>query len=351
MPILTHLTDPSGGTYELHDLRVDKLNKYIYHKCSGAADTPKGIKWTPSGGSQITGTLTAAAGDYDPDSPGYKAGGTESCIFLVYSPNDKSDDIYDEYITVKNSSGGTITYSWERMGSTDIKIDGLSGSYTPAGSVSQPTFSGTAATIKVPTISGGTVSQPTFSGTAVTLTSKGTPSGTVSKPTFSGTAATIKVGGTPSGTVSQPTFSGTAATIKATGTPQLNASTVNVPKETYSVSGTTLTISTTNVALVTSVSGAATTFQAVHTPGGTVSQPTFSGAAATYQGAYTPAGGVSQPTFSGAEMSSTIAYTPAGTVSKPTFSPTASTSSVAYTPAGTVSKPTFSGTAATITVH
>ena len=193
MPVLDHLTLPSGSTYEIHDKRVDKLNKYIYHKCAAAADTPQGVKWTPSGGSQITGTLVAAEGDYDPDSPGYKAGGTESCIFLVYSPNDNGDDTYDEYITVKNISGSTVTYSWERMGSTSIKIDGLKGAYTPQGSVSQPTFSGTPATLKGGITPGCTVGQPTFSGTAATISSKGTPSGTVSQPTFSGTEATITV--------------------------------------------------------------------------------------------------------------------------------------------------------------
>jgi hypothetical protein len=48
--------------------------------------------------------------------------------------------------------------------------------------------------------------------------SAGTPFGTVSQPTFSGTLATL------TGTVSQPTFSGTLATltgtVSATGTPQ-----------------------------------------------------------------------------------------------------------------------------------
>ena len=190
---LDHLTLPSGSSYELHDKRVDNLNKFIYHKCTSAADTPQGVKWTPAGGTEITGTLVAAAGDYDPDSPGYIAGGTESCIFLVYSPNDDNKDIYDEYITVKNINGQTVTYSWEEMGSTDIHLDGLSGAYTPAGSVSQPTFSGTAVTLKGGITPGGSVSQPTFSGTPATISAKGTPVGTVSAPTFTGTAHTHSI--------------------------------------------------------------------------------------------------------------------------------------------------------------
>jgi hypothetical protein len=135
--------------------------------------------------------------------------------------------------------------------------DNASASYTPAGTVSQPTFSGSELTSNGSYTPAGTVSnvavgsktikqfktqgsltsfavsngileitdgvlptgedvsvgdgsvttQPTFSGTAATISVKGTPAGTVSQPTFSGTPVT------PAGTVSQPTFSGTAATI------------------------------------------------------------------------------------------------------------------------------------------
>ena len=66
---------------------------------------------------------------------------------------------------------------------------------------SQGSFSGTVATVSVKGTPAGTVSQPTFSGTEVT------PAGTVSQPTFSGTEVT------PAGTVSQPTFSGTQGTV------------------------------------------------------------------------------------------------------------------------------------------
>lgn len=143
--------------------------------------------------------------------------------------------------------------------------DKVSASYTPAGTVSKPTFSGSemtstgsytpagnitevavgTKTIKqfktqgsMPTFnvqnhrliigdgelptgedvnvgSGSVTTQPTFSGTAATISVKGTPAGTVSQPTFSGTAATLSVKGTPAGEVSQPTFSGTPATIES----------------------------------------------------------------------------------------------------------------------------------------
>ena len=76
----------------------------------------------------------------------------------------------------------------------------------PEGTVSAPSFSGTAATITAK----GTVSAPTFSGTQATITAEGT----VDAPTFSGTQATI----TAKGTVSTPSFSGTTTTITAKGT-------------------------------------------------------------------------------------------------------------------------------------
>lgn len=86
---------------------------------------------------------------------------------------------------------------------------------------SQLTFTGTAATI---TSTGsytpaGTVSQPTFTGTGKRLVLQDyTPAGTNSAPAFTGTAATITSTGsyTPVGTVSQPTFTGSAV---STGTP------------------------------------------------------------------------------------------------------------------------------------
>ena len=86
-------------------------------------------------------------------------------------------------------------------------------------SVTLPSFSSQTV---VDDIDSATSSQPSFTGTGVdlefsgsTLTSTGTytPSGEVSQPTFSGAEASISVSGTPEGTVSQPTFSGTSKTV------------------------------------------------------------------------------------------------------------------------------------------
>lgn len=121
----------------------------------------------------------------------------------------------------------------------------------------------------------GTVSQPTFTGSAL-----GTHAHSVG--TYANTAASA---GTPSGTVSQPTF---------TGNPVAAASTTSPPKL---VTGNT----STGVTPVTTATG-------------TVSQPTFTGNALTNHNhtfggsseavsAGTPSGTVSQPTFTGSATS------------------------------------------------
>ena len=57
--------------------------------------------------------------------------------------------------------------------------------YTPAGTVSQPTFTGEEATISVSGTASGTVSKPTFTGTKVQLSGTTTASGSVTLPTIS----------------------------------------------------------------------------------------------------------------------------------------------------------------------
>ena len=63
----------------------------------------------------------------------------------------------------------------------------------------------------------GSVSQPTFTGTADSASSAYVPSGIISTPYFTGTAGTATATYTPAGSVSQPTFTGTSETITTTG--------------------------------------------------------------------------------------------------------------------------------------
>lgn len=175
---------------------------------------------------------------------------------------------------------------------------------------------------------GGTVSQPTFNGTSATITTKGTPSGTVSQPSFTGNATTITTVGTPAGTVSTPTITVTPSTttvnsITAVGTLPtctLPVFTANVTNENLaldwssgSFSQGTLPTKGSDTTVATGISSAVST------------QPTFTGSELSSTATYTPGGTVSQPTFSGNQLSSTASYTPAGTVSQPSFTGNAST--------------------------
>ena len=249
MPEISKITLPSGVSYDIKDATartaIENLQNTENVLSTNAATTPSGVTWN-SNGNTITGTLAASSG-------------TIKKIYLVPVANDDTKNNYREYLTVKNGAA----YSWEMIGTTETSLSGLgalaykdsaTGQYTPEGSVSQPTFSGSELTstgsytpsgsVAAPVISvsvaGSTDSVysitnlgtlPSFSATVndevLTLsytvgalpsrTSKtvktGDPTYAATSPAFSGTAATVTVKGTPSGTVSQPSFSGTQKTV------------------------------------------------------------------------------------------------------------------------------------------
>ncbi len=212
----------------------------------------------------------------------------------------------------------------------DVGTSGGSNTITPAGTVSQPTFSGNAlaghvhtftgsllathlhgvgtyvngtvnftptGTIAwpagVPTFTGGagTVPAQTFTGNSVTssLVSGGTPAGTISAlttgadssttggvakaiaqtPTFTGSAlATHSHTTTATGTNSTASFTPTGTIAWPAGVPTLTGTQTAVPAETISGSSAAITAGT-PAGTLDSVSGG--------TPAGTVSQPTFTG--------------------------------------------------------------------------
>lgn len=117
--------------------------------------------------------------------------------------------------------------------------DSATGSFTPVGTVSQPTFAGSSTTstgtftpegsinVEMNTTTVNSItdvgSLPTFTVSNENLTigagslpTKGantTVATTVKTKTFTGTEGSVSVSGTPSGTVSQPSFTGTAGTV------------------------------------------------------------------------------------------------------------------------------------------
>lgn len=121
-----------------------------------------------------------------------------------------ANDIYDEYITIDLKSGSP-RYKWEKIGNTDVNLSNYSLKthkhtvdshiYTPAGTISTPTFSGNSLTSSGTFKPSGTIAinASTSRTSQVSTTTSGTatytPTGTVSQPTFTGNSGTVTVSG------------------------------------------------------------------------------------------------------------------------------------------------------------
>lgn len=337
-PVISQIILPSGTTYDIKDAVAREMAAagVSFSICTNAANTPKDVTWD-NGGTTVTGTLVASAN-------------TSGVFYLVPTTTAGGKDTYAEYVTVKNGNN----YSWEKIGTTDIDLDNLgnlaykdtaSGNYTPAGTVSQPTFSGNSLTSTGSFTPDGTVSQPTFTGTEGNVSVSGTPAGTISVGTGSANY-------TPAGTVSTPTITVTPSTAtkyvasSATGGGSVtagSAASCTLPVFETSVSNETLTLSWTDGSFTTNTPTSVTlpSFASQTIVSGissaSSSQPTFTGTGANLK-------------FSGSTMSSSGKFTPAGSVSQPTFTGSSGSVSVSGTPSGTVSQPTFTGTQKSVTV-
>ena len=243
------------------------------------------------------------------------------------------------------------------LGALAYKND-ASGTYTPTGSVSQPTFSGNELTSTGNFTPAGNVTIATGSGTA-----NYTPAGSVSQPSFSGSELTSTGNFTPAGNVTIATGSGTA-----NYTP---AGSVAAPTISVKTAGSTTTVnSITNVGtlptMAMTVENETLTFTfdqgSLPTKGSNTTVKTGDAAYQATAPAFTGTGVQLTGSFSGTQGSVSVKGTPAGTVSKPSFtgtgvqltgafSGTQGSVSVKGTPSGTVSKPSFTGTAGTITVE
>lgn len=264
-------------------------------------------------------------------------------------------------------SGSTITWSEfgdnTSLGALAYK-DSASGSYTPAGTVIVGTNVANVGAFAVKPAASvdsmlpttpvtytpeGGVSQPTFSGTQATVTVKGTPSGSVTATASANRTATVSAASTgtatytPAGTVSQPTFSGSELTSTGNFTPSGSVSSTFTGSSTtfsgeYTPAGTVATATTENKTAAVSPAGSGTV---TYTPAGSVTLAdsgatesktvVVSGGSGT--ATYTPAGTITlsqledvDPEFESEEVEvlapdvgETATYTPAGTVSTPTI--------------------------------
>lgn len=173
---------------------------------------------------------------------------------------------------------------WHELGSLDnlgdlAYKDSAQGKFTPAGTVSQPTFTGGLSPVRLQIKQVSRAADPE-------LVTQYQPAGTISGGTFTGSNTTFSGKFTPAG---------------------------NVTTTTATTSNKTATVSPAS-------SGTAT-----YTPAGSVSQPTFTGDSLTSSGDFTPAGTVTltktnKTATVSAASSGTTTYTPAGSVAAPTIS-------------------------------
>lgn len=209
-PNISTITLPSGTTYDICDVVAREAASHGMQliKCTNAADTPYGVTWK-DGGTTITGTLVASST-------------TSGKMYLVpvETPDDK--DIFAEYVTVASGAAGSETYSWEKIGTTDIDLSNLgdlaykdtaSGNFTPQGSVAAPVISvetagstasvtpfGTAGTLPelTMTVSDGNLAISFSQGTLPTAGSNvtvktGDAAYSATAPAFTGTQGSVTV--------------------------------------------------------------------------------------------------------------------------------------------------------------
>lgn len=321
MPDISKITLPSGSVYDIKDAQ--------------AREDIEEIKDAIAGGVTFMGETTTPLTD----------GATTNPITI----NDKSVTAIKGYLVVYNSKEFVFDGTqWIEMG--DLSVlgslaykDSASGSYTPAGTVSKPTFTGSQSNVTITAADNasgnyqpkGTVSKPTFTGSSTTSTGKFTPEGSISV-SASGTTnktATVSPAGsgeatyTPAGSVSQPTFTGNALTSTGNFTPEggVSVSTATTENKTATVSK--------------AASGTAT-----YTPEGSVSAPTISVATAgstTTVNSITDVGTLPVLTTTVVNENLTIGFTQ-GTLPTKGANQTVKTGDAAYS----ASAPTFTGTGA-----
>lgn len=354
MADISKITLPSGTTYDIKDSTARSLISDIQSSITGAMHY-EGVTSTTLSDGATTATITI-----DGDSKTFTADDAGSVVISGQK----------EYVW-----NGT---KWQEFGSTgSLKAlafkDTASASYKPAGTVSQPTFTGSSSNVTITATNStsgnytpaGTVSKPTFTGSSMTSTGKFTPAGSVSLSNTNQTAAVSPASSgtvtyTPAGSVAAPTISvktaGSTTTIKnptsvtvaktvAVAAPGATAPANNLTY--YAVSGETLSLYqigyTTGASITTSnvtVKNGDAAYEA--------SAPDFTGT-----GVRLVTGNISVPSsasFTGTEGNLSVSGTTTGSVSQPTFSGTKVQLAGTTTAAGSVSKPTFTGTQATITV-
>lgn len=303
MPQISKITLPSGTVYDIKDAEA---RSQIQALTGGDAVVFMGVSTTAltDGGSQVP---TINGQNVTPATGQLFFYGTQE---FIWGPDEK----------------------WHGLGSLDSLGDlayknEASGTYTPA----------------------GTVSQPTFTGTSFSSTGNFTPQGNVSVSTNTTTnktapvsvAASGTVTYTPNGTISAPTIS--VATAGSTTTVK-NPTSVTVAKTI--VAAAPKTTAPANAITYYSVTDEnLSLYQIGYTTGASITTEnvTVKNGDATYS--------ASVPAFTGTGVRLVTGDISVPATYTASFTGTQGSVEVSGTPTGTVSQPTFTGTGATITVQ
>lgn len=248
-PKISSITLPSGTTYDIKDAELTAV--------------VAGIQTSVTGAMHYVGMTSSELTDGATTSPIVVDG--ESLI-----PEPGAVAIYGEMEYVWSGS------KWQEFGSTgSLKAlafkDNASATYTPAGTVSQPTFSGDTNTVTVSITDKatgnyepeGTVTAPSFTGDELTSTGTFTPTGSVTVTTKTSStksavvskAATGSATYTPEGDVTISVGSGTA-NYTPDGSISVGTGTANyTPAGSISTPTITVVPSTTNKYVASSATG------------------------------------------------------------------------------------------------
>lgn len=266
MPDISKITLPNGTTYDIKDATA---------------------RQAVAGGVTYLGKSTTAITDGGTETP--TIGGSPA------TPNTGDMVIYNSKEFVWDGSEWNEFGDMSNLGTLAYQ-NSASGSFTPSGSVSQPTFTGQSSTFTGNFTPNGSVTISTGTGTA-----NYTPAGTVAAPTITKSSAGATT------TIDNPT----AQTVMYGIPTQDPTSPAPFPYGalTYcSVSNETLTLYKVGVEAGPSIS---TTSVTVKTGDAsyTASAPSFTGTGVNIKGS-----------FSGTQGSVSVSGTPNGSVSQPTFS-------------------------------
>ena len=259
-PVISKLTSPNGTVYEIKDAKARADIASIQNAITGGVNFIGETTTALTDGS-TTGTISVNGNDVTAATGNLAVYGGKEFVF-----------------------DGT---KWIELG--DLSLigdlgwkDSASGSYKPAGTVSQPSFTGTSMTSTGTFQPAGTITIATGSGTA-----NYTPAGTVAAPTISVASAGSTTTVTPIATVGTlPTLTVTVANENMTfsfdqGTLPTKGSDVTVKTGDASYSASAPAFTGTATELTASFSGTSGNVSVTGTPAGTVSQPTFTGTDAT----------------------------------------------------------------------